>query len=220
MMNRLLLLLIPFFLLSSCKDDEPIDYGDYLIAIVTYDGKTDNNIARFIYDQRDDIPPLKLFAQTSIPEKINIGQRCLLKYSIIDHNADGTINVNAEYFSPIIDDVVRQAPHKSMSEFPETDINVVSIWRSGMWINIYGWIPYTGKTFQLLLVADEDTIDDETVEMKLVYNTMNERTTFDRHLYASFDIKAAWLRFTCKEVNIKIGDKTYCFKKDNSLHIE
>ena len=128
--------------------------------------------------------------------------------------ADGTRQVRADGFAIIPTDGARKAPHSDMSTFPETEISVTSLWRSGTFINLNGWLPYSGKNYQLMLVADEQTLGSPTIEARIVYNTMGAQTLFDRRVYASFDVSALWSRATCRRLSIGIADRTFVFEKN------
>ena len=75
-------------------------------------------------------------------------------------------------------------------------------------------VPYSGKNYQLMLVADEQTLGSPTIEARIVYNTMGAQTLFDRRVYASFDVSALWSRATCRRLSIGIADRTFVFEKN------
>ena len=207
----LLAALLP--MLASCGV-EPRDYGDFLTDIVTYDGSA-GGMAQFSFQTRDDLPMQRLVASVDVPEKVSPGQRCLLRYTVLGSQADGVKEVRADGFATIPTDAARMAPHSEKSSLPETDISVTSLWRSGAYVNLNGWLPYTGKKYQLMLVADEQTLDEETVEARVVYNTMGEQQMFDRRVYASFDVSALWSRQSCKRLVVGIFDRTFTFEKSS-----
>lgn len=140
-------------LICACGD-EPRDYGDFLTDIVTYEGSSDDGTAMFSFQSRDDLPLQRLASSIKLPSDIVAGQRCLLRYTVVGNLADGTRQVRADGFAIIPTDGARKAPHSDMSTFPETEISVTSLWRSGTFINLNGWLPYSGKNYQLMLVAE------------------------------------------------------------------
>lgn len=211
MLRILLAALLPF-LAGGCADEPAYDYGDFLVEFVTYEG-SDDGAARFSFQSRDDLPLQTLRADIPVSDDYEVGQRCLLRYTLLSVMPDATKHIRIDLLQPIVDDVVRQAPHDDMDKFPDTGISVTSLWRSGCYINLNGWLPYTGKNFQLLLVADESTLDDDIVVARLVYNMMGETPTFDRRVYASFDVRNIWLRPSCTTLRILVGDTAYDFKK-------
>ena len=134
-------------LICACGD-EPRDYGDFLTDIVTYEGSGDDGTAMFSFQSRDDLPLQRLAASIKLPTDIVAGQRCLLRYTVVGNLADGTRQVRADGFAIIPTDGARKAPHNDMSTFPETEISTTSLWRSGTFINLNGWLPYSGKNYQ------------------------------------------------------------------------
>ena len=203
-------------LICACGD-EPRDYGDFLTDIVTYEGSSDDGTAMFSFQTRDDLPLQRLASSIKLPSDIVAGPRCLppsdLKVAEFA-DSDGTRQVRADGFAIIPTDGARKAPHSDMSTFPETEISVTSLWRSGTFINLNGWLPYSGKNYQLMLVADEQTLGSPTIEARIVYNTMGAQTLFDRRVYASFDVSALWSRATCRRLSIGIADRTFVFEKN------
>lgn len=213
---RIILLLAAVVPMLAACGDEPRDYGDFLTDIVTYEGSADG-VARFSFQTRDDLPLQRLVANVAVSENVEPGQRCLLRYTVLDGQADGSRRVRADGFATIPTDAARKAPHEDMSAFPETDISVTSLWRSGQYVNLNGWLPYTGKKYQLMLVADEHQLGEECIEARIVYNTMGEQTMFDRRVYASFDISALWSRRSCRRLVVSVAGREFTFEKSESL---
>lgn len=214
-MKRFLILFTVFcavLFLHGCDDNEP-DYGDYRLAFVTYNG-ADSGEAQYILQGRDDQPAQTLLSASAAPDGIEEGDRCVLLYTELADLGGGVKKIRTDYVSPIICDVARSAPHDDMGLLPDTPISVTSIWRSATLINLNGWLPYTGKTFQLLFVADDSTLDSPVVEARIVYNVMGEQTAFDRRVYASFDVSNIWNRPTLRTLRVAVGDRTFDFTKN------
>ena len=138
-------------LICACGD-EPRDYGDFLTDIVTYEGSSDDGTAMFSFQTRDDLPLQRLASSIKLPSDIVAGQRCLLRYTVVGNLADGTRQVRADGFAIIPTDGARKAPHSDMSTFPETEISVTSLWRSGTLINLNGW--------ERKVIAEEEQHED------------------------------------------------------------
>lgn len=200
--------------LSGCNEEPGYGYGDYLVEFATYEG-AENGVAKFSCQSRDDAPVRTFLSGASVPGKIPAGQRCYLRYTVLGTFSDGTKRIRTDQLAPLPGGKLRKAPHEDMEKLPATPFSVTSIWRSGNYINLNGRIPYTGKTFQFLLVADESTLDSEIVTARVVYNTMGAQPTFERRIYASFDISGAWLRPTCRTLRITAGGITRDFTKKN-----
>lgn len=206
------ILLVAILLLHGCDDNEP-DYGDYRLAFVTYSG-AESGGAQYILQGRDDQPAQTLLSDAATPSGIEDGDRCLLRYTELADLGGGVKKIRTDYVSPIIYDVARSASRDDMALLPDTPISVTSIWRSATLINLNGWLPYTGKSFQLLFVADDSTLDSPVVEARIVYNVMGEQTLFDRRVYASFDVANIWNRPTLRTLRVSVGDATFDFTKE------
>lgn len=211
-MRRIIIALLLSVVLVACDEDEN-KLGDFAMNIVTYESTDADGMARFSFQTRDDLPVQKIAAYGVSLDKAEAGQRCLMRYTSEYTLLDGTRVVRADNFSLIPTDKARTAPHSDMDNFPETEISVTSLWRSGEYINLNGWVPYSGKNYQLMLVADESTVDDATVVARIVYNTMGETTMFDRRVYASFNVSSLWKKSTLKRLQVGIGERTFTFEK-------
>ncbi len=211
-MRRIIIALLLSVVLVACDEDEN-KLGDFAMNIVTYESTDTDGMARFSFQTRDDLPVQKIAAYGVSLDDAEAGQRCLMRYTAKYTLLDGTVVVRPDNFSLIPTDKARTAPHSDMDNFPETEISVTSLWRSGEYINLNGWVPYSGKRYQLMLVADESTVDDATVVARIVYNTMGETTMFDRRVYASFNVSSLWEKSTLKRLQIGIGERTFTFEK-------
>ena len=211
-MRRIIIALMLSVVLVACDENEN-KLGDFAMNIVTYESTDADGMARFSFQTRDDLPVQKIAAYGVSLDDAEAGQRCLMRYTAEYTLLDGTRVVRPDNFSLIPTDKARTAPHSDMANFPESEISVTSLWRSGEYINLNGWVPYSGKKYQLMLVADESTIDDATVVARIVYNTMGETTMFDRRVYASFNVSSLWNKSTLKRLQVGIGERTFTFEK-------
>lgn len=212
-MRRIIVGLLLSVVLMACSEEEETNLGDFAMNIVTYESADADGLVRFSFQTRDDLPVQKIAAYGVSLDNAEAGQRCLMRYTVKNTLDDGTVVVNPDSFAQIPTSDARTAQHSDMDNFPETEISVTSLWRSGKYINLNGWVPYSGKRYQLMLVADESTLDDATVVARIVYNTMGETTMFDRRVYASFNVEALWGKTTLKRLQIGIGERTFTFEK-------
>ena len=68
---------------------------------------------------------------------------------------------------------------------------------------------YTDKGRTFMLVADGQTLGNDTVNCYLVHDLRGECGTFWRDCYASFNVGALWKKPTLKVMRIYLNDKTY-----------
>lgn len=207
---KILLALLPFA--WGCDEPAGYDYGDYLVEFVTFEGVRDGSPC-FTFQSRDDSPEQTLLSESGLDKYIMEGQRCLLQYTVLSDLPDRTKLIRVDYVSPIISDVARQASSSAIETLPDTPIDVVSLWRSGNFINLSGWVPYTGSRFGLFFVVDESTLDANTVVARIVYDVMGATPMFERRVYASFDIRNVWSRQSCHTLRVVVGNDTYEFSK-------
>ena len=84
-----------------------------------------------------------------------------------------------------------------------------SLWRTGEFINLHCQVEYTSKARTFMLVADESTLANDTVDCYLVHDLRGETGTFWRDCYASFNVGALWKKDYFKCLRVYINDVTY-----------
>lgn len=204
-------LLLP---LMSC--DEPhYDYGDFLEVIAVYGG-TGGEGSVFTYQARGDSPEVTLRSSARC-DGVFEGERIMLRYTVLEEVSDVEKVIRIDGFSKIVCDVLRQVDSSVFGNMASTPVDMTSAWRSGNYLNVYCWVPYAGPKFQMLLVADSSTLDDEIPVLRLVYSILEGEPSFERQCYASFDIGNLWQRESCRGIKIYAddegGEKTYEFYK-------
>lgn len=207
---------ILFVILSLAGCDEPeYDYGDFLEVIAVYGGDDDEGSV-FTYQARGDSPLVTLRSSAAISGALQ-GERVLLRYTVIDDVSDTEKEIRVDAVSKIVCDVLRQVDGSVWDVLDSTPVDMTSVWRSGNYVNVYCWVPYAGPKFQMLLVADQSTLDSEMPTLRLVYSILEGEPAFDRKCYASFDITNLWQRATCRGIRICAddtdGERIYEFNK-------
>lgn len=208
--SRIAVLILSLLMLVSCSD-EPGDYGDWLMNIVTYEG-TIGSSSQFSFQTRDDQPLQRLSATADYSQSLTAGQRCLVRYTILDKTI-APASVRVDYITAIPTGEITAASMEHIASQKATDMTVTSLWRSGKYLNVNGWVPYTGKPCKLLLFADSATVGTAQVEAWLVYDTMEETLYFDRRVYASYDISSVWGNADVRSMLIHVGDRTFTISK-------
>lgn len=226
-MNRLSYIL-PMIIAVACAlcacdsqhgSDMPQDSFRY--DFVTYNGYADG-IAQFTYQPRLDGSPITLIAHMSKSPTVAKGRRVLLNYYITSQNNSSTpqsqeVKVNG--ITGIITDTLRLATKLRIDTMASEDIRLLSIWRSGHYINMNAEVLHTGKARWFYLLADRATFSSDTVECYLIHNTFGATTYHWRKAYASFYVGAAWKNPSCKAIRIHLNDviapgiHEYCFGK-------
>lgn len=204
-------------LLLSCDDEPAKGYGDFLETFATYEGELDDGTAWLTFQVRDDLPVQTLSTTGKWSLETEKGERVFIRYTITEQLGEHEFRARIDNAINVISDVVRSAPLEKIGAFSSTPVNVTSLWRSGDYLNLNSWVPYTGERFRLLLVADESTLDNEETDVWLIYDRMGKEATFERKAYASFNIRNLWLRATCRVLRVHVDDPTgasvYEFRK-------
>ena len=195
--------------LSSCDKDEDIDraYTDYRYDIVTFLGQNATG-AVFEYLGHGDSASVRLQSRVALSEEVKANQRVLLRYDFADNTAGDHRNVNVYSCNGIVSDSLRQTG-ASPDSLPMHEVKLRSLWRTGEFINLHCQVEYINTARTFMLVADGQTLSNDTVNCYLVHDLRGERGTFWRDCYASFNVGALWKKPTFKVMRIYLNDKTY-----------
>ena len=204
-----LLLLVVLLALASCDKQEDIDhaYTDYRYDIVTYLGQNDRG-AVFEYLGRDDSTAVKLQSRVDVSKDVKTRQRVLLRYDFVDAVPAASRDIDVFGCSAIFSDSLRLSP-TSPDSLPRHQVKLRSLWRTGEFLNLHCQVEYTDKARTLMLVADSETLENDTVHCYLLHDLRGERGTFWRDCYASFNVGALWKRPYVKCMRIHLNDVTF-----------
>lgn len=204
------LLLASCILLAGCGDED-IDrrYTDYRTDIVTYLGN-DGTGARFELLRRDDSVSVTLLSNVTL-DKVKDGQRVLLRYDWADRNDQGdTRRILAYGVGTIVSDSLRYTIRPLDEYFGQMEpVKLMSIWRTGDYVNLRCQAEYTGKSRHFYLLLDSATWRADTVHCYLVNNTHGDTTYHWREAYASFYVGGIWKRDACRTMRIHINDEAH-----------
>ena len=133
----------------------------------------------------------------------------LLRYDFLDAaNGADSRNISVYGCSGIISDSLRQSAAVPDS-LPRHQVKLRSMWRTGEYINLHCQVEYTSKSRTFMLVADANTLSDDTVHCYLVHDLRGERGTFWRDCYASFNVGALWRKDTFRCLRVHLVDVTF-----------
>lgn len=203
-----ILLLAAIMALASCEKQEDLSraYTDYRYDIVTYLGQNDRG-AVFEYLGHGDSASIKLQSTVGVKD-VKTHHRVLLRYDFADNRAGTERDITVYGCSAIFSDSLRRTP-TSPDSLPQHPIKLRSLWRTGEFINLHCQLEYTGQTRTMMLVADESTLDQDTVECYLVHDLRGQQASFWRDCYASFNVGVLWKRDSFKCLRVHLNDKTY-----------
>ena len=208
-LRHLTMFVLAILALASCDKQEDIDraYTDYRYDIVTYLGE--NGIgAIFEYIGHGDSAAIKLQSRVTVSE-VKSNQRVLLRYDFADASTNtGLRNIDVFGCNGIISDSLRMI-EASPDSLPKHQVKLRSLWRTGEFINVHCLVEFTNKNRTFMLVADGQTLNNDTVDCYLTHDLRGERGTFWRDCYASFNVGALWKRPSFKCLRVFINDVTY-----------
>ena len=204
-----LLLLTTLLLFAACDKQEDIDraYTDYRYDIVTYLGQNDRG-AVFEYLGRNDSSAVRMQSRVDVSKDVKAHERVLLRYDFVDAMPAENRDIDVYGCSTIFNDSLRQTTI-SPDSLPRHEVKLRSLWRTGEFLNLHCQVQYTGKARTFMLVADGNTLEQDTVHCYLLHDVRGERTTFWRDCYASFNVGALWKRPTVKCMRIHLNDETF-----------
>ena len=202
------MLMAALLALVSCDKQEDIDraYTDYRYDIVTYLGQNSTG-AVFEYLGREDSASITLQSSVTVSD-VKANQRVLLRYDFIGNTNGASRPINVYGCNGIISDSLRMIM-ESTDSLPQHQVKMRSIWRTGEFINLHCQVEYTSKARTFMLVADGNTLSDDTVHCYLSHSLRGEPGTFWRDCYASFNVGALWKRDTFRCLRIHVNDVTF-----------
>ena len=203
-----ILLITAILALTSCDKQEDIDraYTDYRYDIVTYLGENGTG-AVFEYLGHGDSAAIKLQSTVSVSD-VKTHQRVLLRYDFADKATGAERDINVYGCNGIFSDSLRQT-QASPDSLPRHEVKLRSLWRTGEFINLHCMVEYTAKARTFMLVADGNTLKDDTVHYYLVHDLRGERATFWRDCYASFNVGALWRKDSSHCLRVHLNDLTF-----------
>ena len=204
-----LLLLAVLLALASCDKQEDIDraYTDYRYDIVTYLGQNGTG-AIFEYLGHGDSAAITLQSRVKVSD-VETHQRVLLRYDFADNaTTAATRNIDVFGCSGIVSDSLRMFM-ESPDSLPRHRVKLRSLWRTGEFINLHCQLEFTGKKRTFMLVADGNTLTNDTVHCYLTHGLQGETGTFWRDCYASFNVGALWRKDTFHCLRIHLNDVTF-----------
>ena len=195
--------------LASCDKDEDIDraYTAYRYDFVTFLEQNATG-AVFEYLGHGDSAAVRLQSRVGLSDEVKANQRVLLRYDFADNATGDHRNINVYACNSIISDSLRQTG-ASPDSLPMHEVKLRSLWRTGEYINLHCQVEYINTARTFMLVADGQTLGNDTVHCYMVHDLRGERGTFWRDCYASFNVGALWKRPYVKCMRIHLNDVTF-----------
>ena len=212
--SRWWLLALLLLLTTACEQEEDI-YGIFYADIVTCHR---NNSGTYFTHQATDSAPLDtLYPVGTVNEaKTGEGVRVLLQYRPVETLGENRQRVEIQALSSIHFDTLRLVSHEQMAQLPDDTLYLQSIWKTGDFLNLRYRIDYHSQPHSIMLVADESTLEGDTLKVELRHSRNDDPEGHWTNLYSSFNIEGYRNRpYTTLQVyvnQVNFNYKYYYFK--------
>ncbi|HIZ26912.1 NigD-like protein [Barnesiella sp. An55] len=199
---------------TACEKEEDI-YGVFYLDIVTchhHDGNT------YFTHQATDSAPMDTLYPTETPnESLTAeGVRVLLQYKPLESLGENRERIEIQALSAIHFDTLRLVSHEQLAQLPNDTLYLQSIWKTGDFLNLRYRIDYHSRPHGIRLVADESTLESDTLKVELRHSRNDDPEGHWTNLYSSFNIEAYRSRpYTTLQVyvnQVNFDYKYYYFK--------
>lgn len=209
-----LLCVLLMSVLSACRDEpeRPEDGVAIYQNIATYTGDDNAGHSQLQYQEVNDSPIVTLTLQGRLnQEQVKPGTRLMVTYTLPAGVAYGTsTNIEARSLNVIYNGEVK-TDATALPSLEETEgIYVMTLYRSGSYLNLMAQLPASSGKREFELVADAATLGDEIPQLYLTTQAENEQG-FNRKTVASLNMAPVWELPSCKgvEVHVKNTNNTY-----------
>lgn len=197
------LLMLFMLLLSGCGNDS-VDYPtDYRYVDILTVLKNDKGMILEKVGINDD-ETIKMTTNQWVDADLEKGRRVIAEYSVeADRLNQRPMPIKLHQMGFIQFDTIQFQPMNMIENSSCPKIEIISLWRTGNFINLQSKIAYDGKSQLYTIVADDMTADKAIVECYLLNKgeLVGDNSIY-RHSYASFYIGDIWDSPTLERVRI------------------
>lgn len=203
--------------LTSCSDeaDEPQTGEAVYQNIATYVGDNDSGRSLLQYRQINDAPLVTLTLQGRIdPAQAPVGTRLLVTYTLPAGVAYGTSTaIEATSLNVIYNGTV-QTDATTLPDMGATQgIYVMTLYRSGEYLNLMAQLPATSGKRTFSLVADPATLNTDIPVLYLTTQADTEQG-FNRKTVASLSLAPVWNISTCRGVKVALNNTNNVYERE------
>ena len=174
---------------TSCSDDGSGSQGPiiYYTDIVTCHLDADSLIT-FEQVLRDDNGSIVLQPQTALSNSgISEGQRILLQYMINSISPDSTLyNISVIQMGGVRSDDIIDAPADTIAAYPNDNVIINTLWRTGGYINFDLKLEYYSKQHRLDLFYNPAQTSTDTLDILLRHDKNGDASGYWTQAYASY----------------------------------
>lgn len=208
-MKKTLLALLPLIALifgaTSCNNnDEPSQQIYYEVATLV---SATSNQSVFEIPNNDDFSSTTLtFTNVGLePELYKPGTRWIIGYSLNEETSYGSATGTLYQLGSVYNGILTEGTAQSTSAWMTKAQNILSIWRSGKWLNFITqstFVDYNQPPKTFSLVVDSETIEDEYPNVYLIYEPSESVDANTQNFYSSFNIESVWSLPNVKGINL------------------
>lgn len=185
--RRWWLLAVPLLLLTACEKEKDL-YGIFYADIVTCH---QGNEGTYFTCQATDSSPMDTLCPIGTVDESRTaeGVRVLLQYRPVEELSTTRKRIEVQALSAIHFDTLRLVSHERMTELPDDTLYLQSIWKTGDFLNLRYRIDYHSRPHSIMLVADESTLEGDTLKVELRHSRNDDPEGHWSNLYSSFNIE-------------------------------
>ena len=215
------------FTTTGCNDDKPsYPIDETMFDIVTLTNVNDKGFT--VTTQKIDDSPLVTLniTNTKIDTTIiKVGKRFLLGYIPESGTQYLSGPVTAVAYRPILNAKLLEGTKDEYNSWATEAQDIVSMWRTGNFINVYALAPYSQAPAKYELVVDKETLESEVPQAYIIFKSDNVYESAPQEHYASFDISSLWQKATVRGLRITVPglstpQKTFTFSKEGNETIQ
>lgn len=196
---------------TACSGDKEASdsYTHSLTDMVTYVGN-DETTGNAVFELvgRDVSRSTMLLSNAKVPADTKPLQRIVLRY-YPDGGQDGDAQRNVKVYgiTRAITDSLRVGK-ADLSYYAMHPVKMRSAWRTGDFINLHCQVEYTGKNRAFMMLVDDATRNQDTVQCYLHHDLHTDTVYQWRECYASFNVGNVWKRTNCRTLRLHVNDNS------------
>lgn len=196
-------------LAASCSvNDDTVDgpVQMSLSDIVTFDGNAGGR-ARFSFQQVDDSPMVNLVAQGELKsDDLEEGDRLYIVYIPESGKPYTSGNITLRGASLINCGDVVETEMSEMADWNRDKVYVLSLWRSGTYVNLHCRLTFSKDPRIFRLSADPATLGSAYPDLYVHHELPAGTDNYDHNYYASWNMAAVWNLPTTEGVRVHVAN--------------
>jgi len=184
-------LLLPLFALTSCNNDNDTPQPDIFSVFATLTAANDNGCSFTAQEKEDSEPTTFTSSRKLDPESVTVGNRYIITYSNGTDKPFKSGSVTLYAIQNVANGKVQEATAAEIDKLTADPITVLSVGRTGTFINIQAQAPIaqTAKVFNLYV--DKASLDTESAQIYIGFQS-DYNGIEEKQFFGSFDIASVW----------------------------